>query len=1080
MPTSTTNPAATWRLPFLATMLLVSGACALIYQTAWLREFRLIFGGSTPAAGAVLAIFMGGLGLGGIWFGRRAEATRDLLRLYAKLEIGIGVTAALTPLLLILARKVYLLTGGVLVLGSGIAAVAQLLLAVAVIGVPCFLLGGNLPPAVKWIETDDDRQRGFLGIIYGCNAFGALLGVLLGTFWALEALGTRTTLWAASAVNVALGVVAWQVARRTQDMAPEKQEPEPGVAVKRGSGGWGAAAQAAIVELAPPRFVYAAAGLTGFTFFVTELVWYRMLTPLLGGSVYCFGLILALVLLGIAMGGWLYRWVFAGRPGSVSLGSLAVISAAQAVSLAIPWALGDRLAVMSFHFQQARAFGFGGLILGFGVTAAALVWLPSMLAGIQFPLLVGLLGQGRREAARQVGTAYAANTLGAILGSLAGGFFLIPWLTAPGCWRLAVALALGLGFVALLLWERPWKPGPMFGTVFLGALAVGMAFYARGPTSAWRHTALGYGIVRQLPSHEAELEDRLRSHRREVVREYDGRESSIAVLRGDEGWALFSNGKADGSALADAGTQIMLGLVSALQHPGPKSAFVIGLGTGTSAGWLADVRGMERVDVVELEPRVIDVARDYFGPVNRDVLSKTNVQVIVGDAREVLLVSRRRYDLVVSEPPNPYRAGVANLFTREYYEAVRDRLEPEGIFSQWLQGYQLDAESLQVVYATLLSVFPHIETWVTQENDLMFVCRTSPPTYTLERLQARIAESPMGEAVARAWQVATVEGFFARHAAGTATARRAAAGARGWNSDDRNLLEYGMARSQLGSGSFRYQALMAAAFDAGDDLPGHVRGALNLDAVLEARVMMLAQDENLSEPPPVLQGDALARATAMLSWGRSDFAGVMNQWRGPAIHHVERLMLAISASRAGTPEQARPLIELLGNGWPADQAIANGWLAFRHGTAEDAVRHVLDAMALLKSRPWVHRQSLLSLAELSTRLAIARPPDAEALLAAWREPLAAGLLSRAAPEVWFRLAMHTPLIRRLEVVEAVGLDFPWTREYLAFRIGVLGEAGNPLALEARDDFTRFLKQEGKEFGDVLAPASKGAGAPAGH
>jgi spermidine synthase len=1078
MPNSTTNHPGTWRLPFLATLLLVSGACALIYQTAWLREFRLIFGGSTPAAAVVLAIFMGGLGLGGIWFGRRAESTPDLLRLYAQLEIGIGVTAALTPLLLSLARKVYLMTGGVLVLGPGVAAAAQLVLAVAVIGVPCFLLGGNLPPAVKWIETDEDRQRGALGVIYGCNAFGALLGVLIGTFWALEALGTRTTLWWAAVVNVLLGVVAWQVARRTRDTVTERPEVRPVSAPKLGAGGWGAAAQNPIIEAAPARFIYAAAGLTGFTFFVTELVWYRMLTPLLGGSVYCFGLILATVLLGIAIGGWLYRVIFTGRAGAVNLGTLALISTAQAAAMAIPWALGDRLAVMSFHLQQARAFGFGGMILGFGVTSAALAALPSVLAGIQFPLLVGLLGEGRREAARQVGTAYAANTFGAILGSLAGGFFLIPWLTAPGCWRLAVALSLGLGFAALLLWERPWKPGPMFGTVLLGGMAVAMAFYARGPTAAWRHTALGYGVVRQLPAQEAELEDRLRSHRREVVREYDGRESSIAVLRGDEGWALFSNGKADGSALADAGTQITLGLVGALQHPGPKSAFVIGLGTGTSAGWLADVRGMERVDVVELEPRVIDVARDYFSGVNRNALSKTNVQVIVGDAREVLLVSRQRYDLIVSEPPNPYRAGVANLFTREYYQAVRDRLAPGGIFSQWLQGYQLDAESLQLVYATLLSVFPHVETWVTQENDLLFVCHPATPDYTVARIKSRIMESPMGEAIARAWQVSTIEGFFAHYAAGTATAQRAAAGARHLNTDDRNLLEYGMARSQLGRASFRYQSLMAATFDAGDDLPRSLREALNPDAVLEARVMMLAQDENLAEPPPVLQGDALARATAMISWGRGDFSGVMNSWRGPAIHHVERLMLAISASRAGTPEQARPLIELLGTGWPADQAIASGWLALRHGTAEEAVRHVLGALNLLKSQPWVHRQSLLSLAELSTRLGIARPQDADPLLQAWRAPLAAGLLSRAAPEVWFRLAMHTPITRRLEVLDAVGSDFPWTREYLAFRIGVLGEAGSPLALEARDDFTRYLAQEGKEFGDVLAPSS--AAPAAGH
>jgi predicted membrane-bound spermidine synthase len=202
--------------------------------------------------------------------------------------------------------------------------------------------------------------------------------------------------------------------------------------------------------------------------------------------------------------------------------------------------------------------------------------------------------------------------LGAILGSVAGGFVLVPLLTAPGCWRLVVALTLALGFAALLV-GTAWKPSVMFATLGLGAAAVGLAFHSTGPTAVWRHTAIGYGVVQSLPNTRSELEDLMRSHRRHVAREFEGRESSIAVSRGDEGWALFSNGKADGSALSDAGTQVMLGLVGAIQHPQPRSAFVIGLGTGTSAGWLADVPGMERVDVVELEPRVVDVRRTSSG-----------------------------------------------------------------------------------------------------------------------------------------------------------------------------------------------------------------------------------------------------------------------------------------------------------------------------------------------------------------------------------------------------------------------------------------------------------------------------------
>ena len=166
------------RVPFLTALLFCSGGCALVYQMMWLREFRLIFGSSTPATAAVLAIFMGGLGLGAAWFGQRVELSPNSLRLYGRLELGVAVAAAITPWLLVLTRALYVKTGGVLALGSGVAAVVHVLLAVLVLGIPCTLMGGTLPAAVKWVETDADVQRGAMGALYGGNTLGALTGVV--------------------------------------------------------------------------------------------------------------------------------------------------------------------------------------------------------------------------------------------------------------------------------------------------------------------------------------------------------------------------------------------------------------------------------------------------------------------------------------------------------------------------------------------------------------------------------------------------------------------------------------------------------------------------------------------------------------------------------------------------------------------------------------------------------------------------------------------------------------------------------------------------------------------------------------
>jgi spermidine synthase len=1046
---------AAWRLPFLSVLLMGSGACALVYQTAWLREFRLIFGGATPATAAVLAVFMGGLGVGGAWWGRRAERSTDLLRLYAGLELGIGATVALTPFFLDAVRALYVRTGGALALGPWGATAAQLLLTAVVLGVPCVLLGGNLPPAVKWIETDDDRQRGALGVLYGCNAFGAVLGVLGSTFWSLEHWGTRATLWLAAGINILIGLVAWLVAR-----GPGR--PAMPAAARRG-----APATPDVPAKAPPVFVYVAAAMTGFTFFLAELVWYRLLTPLLGGSVYCFGLILAHVLFGMALGGWLYRGAIAATPGRASLTTLASVATAQAVALALPWALGDRLAVLAFHVEQWRNLGFAGLVAGWSFCVALMVVAPAILAGVQFPLLVGLLGEGRQGAARQVGLAYAANTVGAIGGCLLGGFVLLPWLSAPGCWRLVTVITLGLAVAALGLGARLDQVLRWVGTLVCGALAMGIVFLLPGPSGAWRHSGLGYGVVSRLPSAPAGLEDSLRSYRRWVAREYEGRESSIGVVAGDSGWALFSNGKADGSALADAGTQIMLGLVSALEHPAPRSALVVGLGTGSSAGWLADVPGMERVDVIELEPRVVDVARDFFSPVNRDALEKQNLNVILADAREVLLATGRRYDLIASEPPNPYRAGVASLFTREYYEAVRRRLAPGGIFSQWLQGYSLSNEAVQIVYATLLAVFPFVETWTLGEGDLLFVAHLEPPAYPLDRIRQRLSVPLFREALERAWLVNSVEGVFAHYFAGTATARRAAAGAAAVNRDDRNLLEYGLARAQFSTDAFQYNELLGLANEGRDATPAHLSDQLDRARLIEARMLMLASRNESFDLPPEVTGEGLQRARAIAASTRGDFANTLALWTGPASTPAEQLLLVNALGRAGTPDAGRSMLGWIQDAWPVDARVAAAWLAFRNGAPAAAVEHLVVAFRTMQKTPWVRPATLESIGELLPPLVAARPQDAAALLDAAQGPSPVGLLGCARTTAWYLLAGHLPLSRRLEVLDAIGPNFPWTRDFLEFRAASLQAAGRPEAAAARRDVERFLQQQGGGFAETV-------------
>lgn len=1043
------------RLPFLACLLALSGACALVYQMAWLREFRLVFGGATPATAAVLAIFMGAMGAGSALFGRRAEASANPLRLYAWIELGVGVAALLTPLLLFLVRSLYLSTGGIAALGQVPATLLQLLLATVVLAPPCLLMGGSLPAAFKWVETDQDTQRGSLGVLYGVNTLGALAGVLVSTFWLLELWGIRATVMAAAGVNLLIGAAAWFVAQEETALKPAQHAPPP------------SSSEAVAAGPLTARFLYLAAGITGSTFFLSELVWFRILAPLLGSSVYGFGLILALALAGIGLGGLLYRLLWAARTGAVTLAALARVAAWQALFLALPWALGDRIAVFAIEVNQLRSLGLPGQITGWTLIASLLVLGPSILAGVQFPLLVGLLGSGSRDAGRHVGYAYAANTLGAIAGSLAGGFVLLPWLTALGAWRWVFLLTLLLSLGAAVLGARSasrWA-WPVIAVLWLSA--GWLMLVPTGPTAAWRHKPIGYGRVESLPTSINGLRGWLHASRWKIAHEFEGREASVAAVDSDDGYCLYVNGKSDGSAFGDADTQVMQGLVPAMLHPAPHTAFIVGLGTGTTAGWVADVPEMKQVDVVELEPAMADLARHHFAPVNRDVLNKANVHLIPGDAREALLAAGSRYDLIISEPSNPYRAGVSTLFTQEFYAAAKARLNEHGLFAQWVQGYEVDAQAIRQVYATLTSVFPHVETWISGPNDLLFIGHLTPPEYTMEQLRARIAQPLMAEALKRVWLTNSVEGVLAHHLASPEFARSllqtASAHA---NTDDRNLLEYGFARALSKENTFETTQVLSMAIKQAMDVPAHLAPQIDRARLTYERLRMLAADGATSSIPADLDVDDQRRAEAAAAFAKGNFDEVLTAWVGTPASPFEQLMLMESAAQAGTAEQLPPYLAAVRQDWPADAHFAAALSAFRHESYDDAASQLLDGFKDMRSQVWVRLSSVQTALSLVPPLAANNRDLVPQFMAALQHPFPGGL---AEPSRMNTLVEIIPLLSSAQQLEVLALfepNPPWQRQFLEFRLKTYRAAAPALAPQAERDLEEFLRHADRRLGDA--------------
>jgi spermidine synthase len=1055
--------ARVWKI---APLLFGSGFCALVYQTAWQRELRLIFGASTAASAAVLAIFMGGLGLGGALLGARADRDKRPLGLYANLELLICAATAVTPLLVDLARALYVGLGGTVALGLGLGTVVRLVLSALVLAGPTLLMGGTLPAAARAAETAEDVRRRSLAVLYGLNTLGAVAGAVASTFFLFEVFGTRTTLWLACLLNVLVALVARSVARSLPGNEASVETAEA------------PAAGSAPVAVPPRAFVLGAAALVGFAFFLMELVWYRMLGPLLGGSTFTFGLILAVALVGIGLGGAAYAaW---GQQRPATLHGFALTCLLEALFIAVPFALGDRVALLAMVLRSLSAVGFGGLVLGWTAIAALVVLPAAFISGVQFPLLLALLGRGGENVGRQVGLAYAWNTVGSIVGSLAGGFGLLPLLTAPGIWRLVAALlvALGLGTVLLSLREER-RPVRLLLPLGSAALAV-LLLFSVGPTAVWRHSGIGAGRAGQLQTSINALRRWTGDTHRTLLWEMDGVESSVALV-GVDGFSFMVNGKADGQSIGDAGTQVMGGLVGALAHPNPRRALVIGLGTGSTAGWLAAIPEMERVDVVELEPAILEVAR-RCAPVNERVLDNPKVRILTGDAREVLLASKESYDIIFSEPSNPYRAGISSLFTREFYQAVRRRLAPGGIFLQWLQAYEVDARTVRSAYATLGAEFASVETWQTMPVDLLLLATEAPLRHDLERLRTRVTQEPYRRALSVAWKTDSAEGVLARFVGHPRLAAALAENQEALvNTDDLSFMEFAFARSVGRPMDFAVGHLFDAARKLKADRPEVERGTVDWDRVELERVLISLEGGSKPAPPPAGANQELRRRHAFVeAYIRNDQAAALRLWRegrwephGPA----EQILLAHVLASVGD-EAALALLERLRETAPFESEALLGRLRLRQGRLPEATEALERAFSRLREAPWGFRPVAHGVFD-NVRMVAARDATlGRRLYSAMEQPFSNDALRDQRLFTRLELAMLVDA-RGLcaEAFAAIGPHPSWTRPFLEERARCYTATGHPLRAQAQADLEDFLSEESTSLWDLDTPELPPSGLP---
>lgn len=1031
-------------------LLFASGFCALVYQVTWLRLLRLVFGSSTPATAAVVAIFMAGLGAGSLLLGPRSDRQTSPLGFYARLELGIAVSAALSPLFIELARWLYIAVGGSMRLGLVGGTLARIALAGLVLGLPTFLMGGTLPAVTRAVERGEDRGRRLLGLLYGANTLGAVLGALATTFFSIEVLGIKRSIWVASLLNLLVALAARALARRLQATPGETRAP---------SGSTTASAEAAATpQPLVFRFVLSAAAVVGFVFFLMELVWYRMLAPLLGGSSYTFGLILAVALLGIGLGGLLYG--AGARNRRPTLISFALTCSLEALFLIGPFALGDKLAVATLVLRDLGGMGFSGLVISWSWVVGLIVLPPALVAGYQFPLLVAILGAGRERVGSQVGWTYAWNTAGAIVGSLAGGFGLLPLLSAPSAWRLSALLLVVLAVVAALGGARmQGRPEASSAPLLLGIVVL-MISLAPGPTAFWRHNPIGAGRAETDFEDANQLRDAIHRANRIMLWETDGLESSIA-MQSKDGAAFTINGKVDGHARNDAPMQVMSGLMGAALHPDPRTALIIGLGTGSTAGWLARVPSVERVDVVELEPAILRVAQDCEA-VNQEVLSSPKVRIFVGDGREVLLTSSERYDVVFSEPSNPYRAGIASLFTRDFYQAVAERLSSDGLLVQWLQGYEVDGQIVRTALATLGIVFDTVETWQINQADLLLLASQQPIRHGPERLRERLRNEPYRTAMNRVWGVEGAEGFYAGFIASDDFTRAVLEQEKLWiNTDDRPIIEFGFARNLGRQGLFEVADLIDLVGQRRENWPpGITELDLDKSRILDLRAARSVASSQMPILPSDIGQELSSRIGARRLYVGEDLRRTCESWFSQPqepLAPIDVLMVAECLADKGDSKSLRYATALEEMGREIEAEAVEARLAIRSAQGDAGAQHLIAALVGYRSDPWPHPPTMRRLLQLAAELAAARPGLGAELFVALQQPFALDMQGEVRRAVLFDIARSSDFDTLcLRAIEQYGEWIPWEERFLRERLRCLERHESPRADQARRDLESFL------------------------
>jgi spermidine synthase len=688
-----------------------SGLAGLVYEVAWTRLLTLYIGHTTAAASAVVAAFLGGLAIGAAVGGRIASALtpRRSLQAYVALEIAVVICALLLPLELTwfgpALRWAYQDGAGALF------PLVRVVSCIAMVLLPALALGATFPMAIRWFSRRSDQPATESSQLYFVNTIGAAAGSMLAGFVLIPAIGMSGTTYVAMAGTITAALCVTAVLWLDTDTSSVSVVPPPKRELRR--------------VYVPSWLTLLVLGVSGFASLVHEIAWTRILSLVLGPTTYAFAATLAAVIAGVAIGSGVGTWLVSTR-ASKAAGMLAITLSLAAVSASWTYAAaGARIPMMVARYVADFA-DFDQLLLRGVLLTMALILPTSACLGAAFPFALALSDDRLHAAPGRFGLVYAVNTIGAVAGSLAAGFLFIPAFgIQPTLWIVSGSLIVCA--VALIL-SGALTGGSRVAGLVTAAIAVVLVV----TSPRWDRELLASGVYMYAPyvPKDLDLETQLKAG--ELLYYEEGAAATVSVKRLTGTTTMAVDGKTDASNRGDMLTQKLIAHLPLLLHDHPKDVFIIGLGSGMTAG-AALTHPIARADVIEISPEVVK-ASGHFTVENRHALADARTNLIVGDGRSHLALSGRQYDVIVSEPSNPWIAGVSSLFTREFFESARARLAPGGIICQWANAYNISDADLKSIVATFTSVFPTGTVWLVGGDDVLMLASLEPLDDALARV----------------------------------------------------------------------------------------------------------------------------------------------------------------------------------------------------------------------------------------------------------------------------------------------------------------------------------------------------------